>query len=65
MLAYCNLTWNATTDQQRCQAEADFMAEHRWFASRWPYRLAGPTSTKVLAGDDAISHLHALHAIRV
>lgn len=23
---------DATTDQQRCQAEAKWMAEHRWFA---------------------------------
>ena len=31
---------DATTDQQRCQAEADFMAKHRWFDH------AGPTIGK-------------------
>ena len=27
---------DATTDQQRCQAEADFMAKHRFFAHVGP-----------------------------
>lgn len=37
MLFLASIWGTATTDQQRCQAEADFMAKHRWFAH------AGPT----------------------
>jgi len=30
MLFLATIWGDATTDQQRCQAEANFMAEHRW-----------------------------------
>lgn len=40
MLFLATIWGNATNDQQRCQAEADFMAKHRWFDH------AGPTIGK-------------------
>ncbi len=40
MLFLATIWGNATTDQQRCQAEANWMAKHRWFAH------AGPTIGK-------------------
>ncbi len=30
MLFLATIWGDATTDQERCQAEADFMAKHRW-----------------------------------
>ena len=37
ILIFLATIWgDATTDQQRCQAEADFMAKHRWLGHVGP-----------------------------
>lgn len=36
MLFLSSIWGGAETDQARCQAEANFMAEHRWFAHCGP-----------------------------
>lgn len=36
MLFLASIWGEAASDQQRCQAEANFMAKHRWFAHCGP-----------------------------